>query len=411
MKVLCFAPSSSLLVAMLAACSTGTAAPPTGAPPPTQVSFIALAPQSVQLTKELPARVAALRVAEVRARANGIVLKRLFVEGAEVRADQPLFTLDPAPYAATLRSAEAQAARARAVAGSAKTIADRYAKLIETNAISRQEYEDAVAQLATARADAAAADAAVDSARINLGYTTVRAPVAGRIGRALVTEGAYVQQTQATQLATIQQIAQVYVDMTWSSSEALSLKRALEAGELKAGAQAASVAITLEDGRTYDQPGTLQFTDVSVDQTTGALGLRALVPNPRAELLPGMFVRARIDEGTSPNALLVPQRAVTRDNNGHALAFVVSSANTAEARPVVADRVVGDAWLVTQGLAPGDRVIVEGLQKIRPGAPVTPVPFSASGTAASGTAASGTAASGTAASGTAPHSAQPAAKP
>jgi len=377
MKRLIVSPSASLLAAVLAACSTSTAAPPPAPPPPTRISFITLAPQRVQLTKELPGRTSALRVAEVRARVNGIVLKRLFVEGTDVRAGQPLFTIDPAPYAAALRSAEAQVARATALSGAAKTVADRYAKLIETNAISRQEYEDSVAQLATTRADVAAGEAAVDAARINVSYTTVRAPVAGRIGRAQVTEGAYVQQAQATQLATIQQLEQVYVDMTWSSSEALELRRALAAGELQAGAKAASVTITLEDGRTYDQPGILQFTDVSVDQTTGALGLRALVPNPRAELLPGMFVRAQIDEGVSPNALLVPQRAVTRDPNGHAVAFVVSSTNTAEPRTVVTDRVVGDAWLVTQGLASGDRVIIEGLQKIRPGAPVTPVPLAA----------------------------------
>jgi len=373
--------SSTLLIAALAACSTSTAAPQPAAPPPTRVSFITLAPQSVQLTRELPGRTSALRVAEVRARVNGIVLKRLFVEGSDVRAGQALFTIDPAPYTATLRSAEAQVARATALARSATTLAERYTKLIETNSISRQEYEDAQAQLETARADVAASRAAVDAARINVEYTTVRAPVAGRIGRAQVTEGAYVQQAQATQLATIQQLDKVYVDMTWSSSEALRLRRALAAGELQAGAQAASVTVTLEDGRIYDQPGTLQFTDVSVDQTTGALGLRALVPNPNAELLPGMFVRARIDEGVSPNALLVPQRAVTRDPNGRALTFVVSSADTAEARPVVADRVVGDAWLVTKGLAPGDRVIVEGLQKIRPGAPVTPVAFTAASAA------------------------------
>jgi len=374
-------PSASLLVAVVAACSTSTAASPPAPPPPTRVGFITLTPQRVQLTKELPGRTSALRVAEVRARVNGIVLKRLFVEGAEVRAGQPLFTIDPAPYAATLRSAAAQLARATALAGSARTIAERYAKLIESNSISRQEYEDALAQLATTRADVAAAEAAVDAARINVGYTSVRAPVAGRIGRAQVTEGAYVQQAQATQLATIQQLDQVYVDMTWSSSEALELRRALDAGELQAGAKAANVTITLEDGRPYDQPGTLQFTDVTVDQTTGALGLRALVPNPRAALLPGMFVRARIDEGVSPTALLVPQRAVTRDPSGRALVFVVSSTNTAEPHAVVTDRVIGDAWLITRGLAPGDRVILEGFQKIRPGAPVTPVALAAAASA------------------------------
>lgn len=375
MKILPAAP----LIAVLAACTASTAAPQAAPPPPppTRVSFITLVPQSVQLTKELPGRTSALRVAEVRARVNGIVLKRLFTEGSDVRAGQPLFTIDPAPYAATLRSAEAQLARATALAGSTQSVAERYAKLIETNAISRQEYEDAIAQAATAHADVAAARAAVDTARINVDYTSVRAPVAGRIGRAQVTEGAYVQQAQATLLATIQQLDTVFVDMTWSSSEALRLQHALATGELRAGATATMVTIVLEDGRIYDRPGTLQFTDVSVDQTTGALGLRALVPNPRAELLPGMFVRARIDEGVSPNALLVPQRAVTRDPNGHAVAFVVSSASTVEARPLVTDRVVGDAWLVTQGLAPGDRVIVEGLQKIAPGAPVTPVPVTA----------------------------------
>jgi membrane fusion protein (multidrug efflux system) len=256
---------------------------------------------------------------------------------------------------------------------SAKSLSERYGKLIESNAVSRQEYDDAVVKVKTAQADLAAARAAVQSARINLDYTLVTSPLAGRIGRAEVTEGAYVQQATATLLATVQQLDRMYVDLTWSSADALRMRRAIEAGTLETVDGEARVTIVLEDGRDYGTPGTLQFAGVSVDQTTGSIALRATVPNPKGELLPGMFVRARLDEGTNPAAILVPQRAVSRDQGGRPIAFVVDKDSKVERRSLVTDRVVGDSWLVTEGLAAGDRVVVDGLQKIRPGAVVNAV--------------------------------------
>lgn len=366
-----------------------------GAPQaPAQVGIVTLQPQSVTLTKELPGRTSAFRVAEVRARVNGIVLKRLFTEGADVKEGQPLFRIDPAPYQAALESAAAQVTRAEATVESAKSLAERYGKLIEANAISRQEYDDAMARVKTSQADIAAARAAVKSARINVDYTAVNAPVAGRIGRAEVTEGAYVQASGATLLATVQQLDKLYVDMTWSNTEVMRLRNALEAGKLTTQGGDATVRIILEDGREYHTPGTLQFTDASVDATTGSVSLRAIVPNPKGELLPGMFVRARIDEGTNPAALLVPQRAVTRDQSGRPVAMVVTADNKVERRMLETDRAVGDAWLVTKGLAAGDKVIVEGLQRARPGAQVAPVPAESIKAAAGGdkTAAAGSAA-------------------
>jgi membrane fusion protein, multidrug efflux system len=367
--------------AMLAAAGCrgdDTAKASTGAPPPIQVGVITLAPQVVTLTKELPGRTSAFRVAEVRARVNGIVQKRLFTEGADVTENQPLFRIDPGPYQAALESASAQLARAEAMVESARSLADRYATLIESNAISRQENDDAKVRVKTSQADVAAARAAVKTARINLDYTAVTAPVAGRIGRAEVTEGAYVQAQSATLLATVQQIDKLYVDMTWSSAEVMRLRAALASGKLKSHDGAASVTLVLDDGRAYDTPGTLQFTDASVDQTTGSISLRAIVPNPRRELLPGMFVRARIDEGTDPAAILVPQRAVTRDQSGRPVALVVDAAGKVERRMLETDRAIGDAWLVTKGVAAGDRVIVEGLQRVRPGAQVIAVPAASS---------------------------------
>ena len=341
-------------------------------------------PQSVTLRKELPGRTSAFRVAEVRARVNGIVQKRLFTEGSDVKENQPLFKIDPAPYAATLDSARAQVARAEAQVTASKSLAERYQKLIETNAVSKQELDDAVAKLKTAEADLAAARAAVKRASIDVGYTTVTAPLSGRIGRAEVTEGAYVQAAQATLLATIQQIDQVYIDLVWSSSEVMRLRRAVESGEIKSEGGQAKVVLLLDDGREYSEPGVLQFADVTVDSTTGSISLRAVFPNSKRELLPGMFVRARIDEGTQPNALLVPQRAVTRDQAGRPTALVVNAQNKVERKQLVAEREIGDAWLVTSGIAPGDRVIVEGLQKVRPGADVVPVAAGGNAKAAQG---------------------------
>jgi membrane fusion protein (multidrug efflux system) len=361
-----------LIVLFATACGSDAPTAAKGPPPPAQVGIVTIEPRSVTLSRELPGRTTAFRDAEVRARVNGIVLERLFVEGADVKEDQPLFKIDPAPYQAALDSAKAQVARAEATATSAKSLAERYTKLVATNAISRQEYEDAIAREKTATADVAAARAAVKAAQINLDYTTVRSPIAGRIGRAEVTEGAFVQQSSATLLARVQQLDRLYVDLVWSAAEMARMRRAVESGEL-AGAEA-KVTIVLEDGREYAIPGRLQFADVTVDPTTGSVSLRALVPNPKAELLPGQFVRARIDEGIKTDALLVPQRAVTRDQNGRPIAMVVDKANKVERRLLVTERAVGDAWLVTSGIAAGDRVIVEGLQKIRPGAAVEPAP-------------------------------------
>lgn len=365
------------IVAALIGCKSSDSAkanPGAGARPPVEVGVITVQPERVTLTRELPGRTSAFRVAEVRARVNGIVQKRLFTEGADVKEGQPLFKIDPAPYQATLESAQAQVARAEATLDSAKLLVERYEKLIQTNAISRQEYDDANARQKTAQADLAAARAAVKAARLDVEYSTVTAPITGRIGRAEVTEGAYVQQQQATLLATIQQLDKMYVDLTWSSAEALRLRRALEAGELHATDGEAKVSILLEDGRVYEHPGTLQFADVSVEQSTGSISLRAIVPNPKGQLLPGMFVRARIDEGANPQAILVPQRAVSRDQNGRPIVLVVGKDDKVERRAVVTERAVGEAWLVTQGLVAGDRVILEGVQKVRPGAAVTVVP-------------------------------------
>jgi membrane fusion protein, multidrug efflux system len=366
----------ALGLALVAGCSKAPAAsPPAG---PVEVGVVTLAPTSLTLTKELSGRTSAFRVAEVRARVNGIVQKRLFTEGADVREGQALFAIDPAPYQATLEGARAQLARAEATVANARLQADRYTDLVRDNAVSRQEYDNAMAALKGSEADVAAGRAAVQTARINLGYTTVTSPVSGRIGRSAVTEGAYVQQAQATLLATVQQLDPVYVDLTQSSAEALKLRRDLAEGRLQsAGRGGAKVKLVLEDGREYALPGALQFADVTVDPSTGSIGLRALFPNPRGELLPGMFVRARLEEGVNPKALLVPQQGVTRDQKGLPTALVVNAQNKVERRQLVTERAVGDAWLVTSGIAAGEQVIVEGLQKIRPGADVKPVPAGA----------------------------------
>lgn len=369
-------PSLAGLVLIAGACGNDDAgrASTSASTAPVEVGVVTIRPQPLLLTTELPGRTSAFRVAEVRARVNGIVLKRLFREGSDVKAGQALYRIDPAPYQAALDSARAQQARAVATAASAKSLAERYAGLIETNAISRQEYDDAIARHKSAVADVAAARAAVTTAQINLDYTLVTSPIAGRIGRSAVTEGAYVQAAGATLLAVVQQLDPLYVDTTWSTTELLRVRRAIESGDLKTAADQAKVTVVLEDGRAYGESGTLQFADVSVDQTTGSVGLRAIVPNPKAVLLPGMFVRARIEEGTKPDALLVPQRAVTRDQNGRPIALVVDKAGKVERRQLVTDRAVGEAWLVTKGIAAGEQVIVEGLQNVRPGATVKAVP-------------------------------------
>ncbi len=355
--------------------NAATGAPPAGAP--TEVGVVTLSPQSYTMTRELPGRTSAYLVAEVRARVNGIVLDRLFTEGSEVKEGQPLYLIDPAPYQAILDSAKAMLARAEASHASAKLQAERYDALLKANAISRQEFEDVDAALRVADADVAAGKAAVQSASINLGYTRVLSPISGRIGTSQVTEGAYVQSGQATLLATVQQIDRLYVDVNQASSEILRLRRELQSGTLQNAGQGRGqtrVTLQMEDGSTYEHAGTLQFADITVDPSTGMVRVRALVPNPERELLPGMFVRARIEEGVNPAALLVPQQGISRNQRGEATAMVVSHDGKAEVRVLTADRAVGDHWLVTSGLKSGDQVIVQNLQRIRPGVPVKPVP-------------------------------------
>ena len=366
------------LSAIAGACSKDEGAQPGAQPPPIEVGVIEIRPQRVLLTTELPGRTSAVRVAEVRARVDGIVLKRLYREGSDVRRGQQLFQIDPAPFQAALQRARAQLTSAQASAATARLLAGRYAPLIQTHAISRQDYDNAVEQARSADAGVAGARAEVTTAQINLGYTRVDAPIAGRSARSNVTEGAYVQQSQATLLTTVTQLDPIYVDTTWATADLMRVRRELERGQLVTVEGKPRVTVVFEDGSAYARPGTLLFTEVNVDQTTGSVALRALVPNPRGELLAGMYVHARIDEGSQPDALLVPQRAVTRDRSGRATALVVDAASKVELRMLQVDRAVGDTWLVTRGIASGDRVIVDGLQKARPGAMVRAVAAPAS---------------------------------
>jgi membrane fusion protein, multidrug efflux system len=364
---------SPLLLCALAACSKAPqASGPAGTP---EVGVVTLQTSAVTLTRELPGRTSSFRIAEVRARVNGIVQRRLFEEGADVKAGQLLYVIDPAPYQAALSQAKAQLARADATVSNARVQEARLKELVAKTAVSQQDYDNAAAALKTAEADLEAGKAAVELAGINLGYTRVTSPVPGRIGRSAVTEGAYVQSSQATLLAVVQQLDPVYVDVSQSSAELLRLRRDFEEGKLKAaGKGRAKVTLVLEDGRDYGAPGELQFADVTVDPGTGSVVLRALFPNPKGELLPGMFVRARLEEGVSPEALLVPQQAVSRDRKGTATALVVNADKKVEQRELQADRAVGTSWLVSAGVKAGEQVIVEGLQRARPGSTVNPVP-------------------------------------
>ena len=378
--------SAALLVA---ACGqknegAGAAAGPGagGAPPPPEVGVITVQPKPVGLTTELPGRLEASRVAQVRARAAGILQKRVFTEGSDVKAGQRLFQIDPAPYQATVASTQATLARAQANLTQASAQAERYKPLLEANAVSKQEYINAVAAQKQAEADVAAGRAALQTSQINLGYATVTAPISGRIGRALVTEGALVGQGEATPLAVIQQINPMYVNFTQSSSDVLRLRRAFESGKFKrsGGANAASVQVVLEDGTVYGQSGKLLFSDLSVDPTSGQITLRAEVPNPTGFLLPGMYVRVRLEQAETQNGILVPQQAVTRGTTGDSV-MVVAPDGKAAPRPVKIGSAIGGEWLVLEGLAAGETVMVDGFQKLRGNAPVKPVPWQAAGSA------------------------------
>lgn len=363
-----------LVMLVVAACDPPAASAPKGAPGPAEVAVITVERTPVTLTRELPGRVAPLRIAEVRARVNGIVEKRLFTEGADVAEGEPLYRIESAPYQAALASARASLARAESALTSSRDVARRDRELEGAGAVSAEAAERSQAGLRGVEAEIAAGRAAVQTARINLEYTTVTAPISGRIGRSLVSEGAYVQQSAATLMATIQQLDRVYVDVTQSTVELQRLRRELESDRLRPSGEAAKVSLILEDGTRYAETGALQFTDVTVDASTGSVLLRAVFPNPRRELLPGMFVRARIEQGEDPQAILVPQRAVTRDQRGQAAVLVIGEGEKVERRAIVADRVIGDAWRVVSGLAPGDRVVVDGLQRARPGAEVKAAP-------------------------------------
>lgn len=359
---------------LLAGCGDkGEAGQGAGEMPPAAVDVVTLHAAPLQLMSELTGRTAPLRVAEVRPQVNGIILKRLFTEGSDVKAGQLLYQIDPAVYQAAVASAKANLAKAQANEQSARLKAQRYAELVKVKAISRQEYDDADAAWKQQVAEIGAAKAALQSANINLAYTRITAPISGRIGKSAVTEGALVTAQQADSLTSISQLDPMYVDVRQSTADLLRLKRQVAAGKLTQGKQdGAKVSFQLEDGSQYGEQGTLQFSDVTVDETTGMVTLRVLVPNPHDLLLPGMFMRATLQEGERPEGLLVPQTAVTRTPKGGATVMVVTADNKVELREVQLSRVVGDSWVVESGLDAGEKVIVAGLQKVKPGAVVVP---------------------------------------
>ena len=369
-----------VVLCLLAACGQKAAegaGPGRGAPPPAEVGVVTVAPRAVGLATELPGRLEASRVAQVRARAAGILQKRLFTEGSDVKAGQALFKIDSAPYQASAASAQAVLARAQANLTQASAQAERFKPLMEANAISKQDFINAVAAQKSAEADVASAKAALQTAQINLGYASVTSPIAGRIGRALVTEGALVGQGEATQLAVVQQINPMYVNFTQSTTDVLRLRKAVESGQFKragGGAGGASVRIVLEDGSDYGQPGKLLFTDLTVDPSSGQITLRAEVPNAAGLLLPGMYVRVRLEQAQAEAGIVVPQQAVTRGSTGDSV-MVVGADGKVAPRPVKIGTSVDGQWVVLDGLKTGEQVMVDGFQKLRGNAPVKPVPW------------------------------------
>lgn len=359
----------------LSACGQKSGAPGMGMGGPTEVAYIAVQPQAVGLTTELSGRTSAFLVSEVRPQVGGVIKSRLFQEGAIVQAGQSLYQIDPATYQATYNSAAASLAQAQAQALAAKLKADRYKTLVESGAVSKQDNDDAQATAAQTAAAVAVQKAALDTARINLNYTKVASPITGRIGKSAVTPGALVTANQATALATVQDLSKIYVDLTQTSAELLKLKQQFASGKL-GKTNSATVTLKLEDGSTYPIPGKLEFSDVTVDAGTGSVTLRAVFPNPNGVLLPGMYVRAALSEGVASGGILIPQTAVNRDPKGGATVMLVG-AKGPEPRPITLGRTIGDKWLVTSGLKAGDKVIVEGLLKVRPGAPIKAVPAGA----------------------------------
>jgi membrane fusion protein, multidrug efflux system len=347
--------------------ATAPAAKPT-------VTVVTLRAARVSLTTELPGRVSAYRIAEVRPQVNGVILKRLFTEGDRVNEGQQLYQIDPAPYQAVLGSAEATLARARAAVEVARLTVERYKGLVEVHAVSRQDYDNAVATLQQDQADVASGEAAVRTAAINLAYTKVYSPISGRTGRSSMTEGALVTANQASSLVTVTQLDPVYVDVTQPATTLVRLKRELASGQLlNAGSNQAAARLLLDDSSAYEQPGSLQFSEVTVDEGTGSVTLRAIFPNPSDLLLPGMFVRATIQEGVREGAILAPQQGVTHAPDGTATALVVGADNKVEKRTIELDRALSDYWVVRRGLQGGDRLIVAGVQRVKPGMQVTVV--------------------------------------
>jgi membrane fusion protein (multidrug efflux system) len=334
-----------------------------------EVGVVEIKPRDVTLSTELPGRTAPYLVAEVRPQVSGIIQERLFTEGGAIEAGQLLYQIDPAPHQAARDSAQAALARDQASLETAQLKATRYQKLLKTRAVSQEDYDDATAALAEAKAVVAVSQAALRAAEINLAYTRVTSPISGRIGRSSVTAGALVTANQADALAQVNQLDPIYVDLTQSSLQLLKLKRALASGEVqRAEGEEPSVELILEDGSRFAHKGRLQFSEVTVSQSTGTVTLRAVVPNPEGDLLPGMYVRALVQEGVKPQAILAPQRGVEHDAKGEATALVLGKDDTVEQRLLKVDRSLGNQWLITSGLEAGDRLIVDGLQKVRPGA-------------------------------------------
>ena len=368
---------AAAIITLLSACGDKGAA--TTAPPPASVAVVTVAPAQLTLTSELPGRTEASRIAQVRARTAGIVLQRVFKEGGDVKAGEVLFRIDPAQFQASYDSAQAAVAKAEANLAQADLKVKRYKPLLAAQAVSQQEYDDAVTAQKQAAADLATGRAARTNANLTLGYATVTAPISGRISRALVTEGALVGQGEATPMATVQQLDPIYVTITQSSTEMLKLQRALAEGKLKsagngAGKNEARVTLVTEDGQTYPQTGKLLFSDVSVDESTGSVSMRAEFPNPNRVLLPGMYVRTRLEQGVSDAAITVPQQAIVRSNEGSSV-LIVGADNKVISQPVTANANDGQNWVVSSGLKGGERIVVEGFQKAKPGATVNPQPW------------------------------------
>ncbi|MFS2163272.1 efflux RND transporter periplasmic adaptor subunit [Variovorax sp. Varisp62] len=373
--------SLTFVAALASTCMLVACGKPPGGPPPApgtpEVGIVTVQPQSVAITTELPGRTSPFLIADVRPQVGGIVQARKFREGSDVKAGEALYQIDPATYKATYDSNLAALAKAQASLRTTRLKAERYKELVAIKAVSQQDYDDAAASLQQGEADVASAKANVETSRINLAYARIEAPISGRIGKSSVTPGALVTASQSTALATIQQLDPIYVDVTQSSAAMLQLKQAMARGDLqKSGTNAAKVKLLLEDGSAYPLEGKLEFSDVTVDQNTGAITLRAVFPNPKADLLPGMYVRAVLQEGVKEQALLVPQQAVSRDSTGKPLAYVVDAQHKLQRRALETERAIGDQWLVRSGLQAGDKLVVDGQQQAASGVEVKTVQWS-----------------------------------